>query len=208
MNCLTGYGLCYRSNGRNALPERDQINLLSPALKSISLLLKENDVEGIIIGGLAASLLGRPRFTNDIDLVILDLDDRLPKFIKKLKKFGIEPRIKDVTDFARKSRVLLMRHRDSGINIDISMGIMPFEREAVCRSKNESAFGLEVPLPSPEDLIIFKAISKRPQDTEDIKAIIARYPNLDKERVLLVVREFADILESKELLENIEKLLQ
>jgi len=190
------------------LSEKYQISPLSPAIQSISLLLKENDVEGIIIGGLAASLLGRPRFTNDIDLVILDLDDRLPEFINKLKRFGIEPRVNNVIDFAQQSRVLLMRHRDSGINIDISMGIMPFEREAVSRRKIESAFGLEVPLPSPEDLIIFKAISKRPQDTEDIKAIIARHPDLDKERVLLVIREFADILESEELLKNIKYLLQ
>ena len=190
------------------MPDRSQTSPLSPAIESISLLLKEPDVEGVIIGGLAASLLGRPRFTNDIDLVILDLDDRLPEFFEKLKKFGIEPRIEDAEGFARKSRVLLMRHTESGINVDISMGIMPFERESVNRRKTESAFGLELPLPSPEDLIIFKAISKRPQDAEDIKAVIGRHPNLDKERVLSVVREFADILESEEIYENIRGLLK
>jgi hypothetical protein len=190
------------------MPEKGQANLLSPAVKSISQLLKEDDVKGIIIGGLAASLLGRPRFTNDIDLVILDLDDRLLEFIEKIKKFGIEPRIEDAEDFARKSRVLLMRHKESGINIDISMGIMPFEREAVSRKKIESAFGLEVPLPSPDDLIIFKAISRRPQDMEDIKAIIARQSSLDKERILSVVREFADVLESEDIYDNINELLK
>lgn len=190
------------------MPESNKTNPLSPAIKSISLLLKEEDVEGVIIGGLAASLLGRPRFTNDIDLVILDIDDRLPEFIEKLQKFGLESRIKDSVDFARQSRMLLMRHKESGINIDISMGIMPFEREAVSRSKIESAFGLEVPLPSPEDLIIFKAISKRPQDLEDIKAIIARNPNLDTDRVLLVIREFADILGAEEIYDNIKSLLK
>ena len=164
-------------------------------------------MEGIIIGGLAASLLGRPRFTNDIDLVILDLDDRLPGFIKKLKKFGIEPRIEDAEGFANKSRVLLVRHKESGINIDISMGIMPFERDAVSRKKIETAFGLEVPLPLPEDLIIFKAISRRPQDIEDIKAIINRHPSLDKERILSIIREFADVLELPDIYENIKKLL-
>jgi len=77
-----------------------------------------------------------------------------------------------------------MRHKESGINIDISMGILPFERESVSRKKTESAFGLEFPLPSPADRIIFKAISRRPQDTEDINVIIARYSDLDKGRVL------------------------
>lgn len=189
------------------MAEKGQKHLLSPALKSISQLLKEDDIDGIIIGGLAASLLGRPRFTNDIDLVIIDLDNRIPEFLKKAKKFGIEPRIEDAEEFARQSRVLLMRHMESGINIDISMGILPFEREAVRRKKIESAFNLELPLPTPEDLIIFKAISRRSQDREDIKAIIIRYPNLDRERILTVIREFADILEDPEIYEEIENLL-
>jgi hypothetical protein len=208
MNCRIPYGANCKSNGKNALPEKNNENPLSPAIRSVSQLFEEDDVEGMIIGGLAASLLGRPRFTNDIDLVILDLDNRLPEFFEKLKKFGIEPRIEDAEDFARKSRVLLMRHIDSGINIDISMGIMPFERESVGRRKIESAFGLEMPLPSPEDLIVFKAISRRPQDLEDIKAIIARHPNLDKERVLLVVREFADVLDSEKIYDNLKALLK
>jgi predicted nucleotidyltransferase len=208
MNCRILYGPNCKSNGKKSLPEKDNLSPLSPAIKSVSQLLKEDDVEGIIIGGLAVSLLGRPRFTNDIDLMILDLDDRLPEFIEKLKKYGIRPRVDDAIDFARKSRVLLMRHMESGINIDISMGIMPFERESVGRRKIESSFGLEVPLPLPEDLIIFKAISRRPQDIEDIKSIIARHPNIDKERILIVVREFADILESEEISSNIKNLLQ
>ena len=65
------------------MPDTSQTSPLSPAIESISHLLKEPDVEGVIIGGLAASLLGRPRFTNDIDLVILDLDERLPEFFEK-----------------------------------------------------------------------------------------------------------------------------
>jgi hypothetical protein len=87
-----------------------------------------------------------------------------------------------------------MRHKESGININISMGIMPFKKEVVSRKMIKSAFSLEVPLPSPEDLIIFKAISRRPQDVEDIKAIITRHSKLDKDRVLSVIREFVDVL--------------
>ena len=70
------------------MPQNHQNSLLFPALQSISKLLQEDDVQGMIIGGLAASLLGRPRYTNDIDLLILDLDNRLPEFIKKLKNLG------------------------------------------------------------------------------------------------------------------------
>ena len=190
------------------MSEHGRNDLLSPALKSISQLLQEDDVEGMVIGGLAASLLGRPRYTNDIDLVILDLDDRLHEFIKKIKKFGIEPRITDVENFAIKSRMLLMRHIQSGINLDISMGILPFEREAVARRHVKYAFNLEIVLPAPEDLIIFKSISQRPIDIEDIKAIITRNPDLDKKRILSTVNEFSDALGLKDIYENIKNLLK
>jgi len=75
------------------MPKDIQDNPLSPALKSVCQLLQQEDVEGMIIGGLAASLLGRPRFTNDIDLIILDLDDRIPEFIQKLRELGSSLRL-------------------------------------------------------------------------------------------------------------------
>ena len=199
-------GRVFKKNGLKSLSENESHHLFS-ALKSISLLLKESDVEGIIIGGLAVSLLGRPRYTNDIDLVVLNLDNRLSEFITRLKKLGIEPRIEDVEEFAAKSRVLLMRHIDSGINVDISMGVLPFEINAVAHRKIESFSGLEIFLPSPEDLIIFKSVAQRPQDIEDIKSILTRYPELDKEYILSCVKEFSDILERMDLFKNIEKLI-
>lgn len=188
------------------MPENKSSHLL-PALESVSHLLRENSLKGMIIGGFAVSLLGKPRFTNDIDLVILNLDDHLPEFVSKLKGYGIEPRIDDVEKFAVKSRVLLMRHRESGINIDISMGILPFEIDAIERRQTISLSGMELMLPSPEDLIIFKAIAQRPQDIEDIKAIVTRYQDLDKEYVLARVKEFSEILDRDDLYENLRKLV-
>jgi len=190
------------------MPDNEQPKHLLSALESVTKLLLDKDIQGMIIGGLAASLLGNPRFTNDIDLLILDLDNRLPEFIEKLRRFGIEPRISDPEQFALESRVLLLRHQESGINIDISMGILPFEREAVGRRRFESAFRLQLALPTPEDLIIFKAVSRRPRDIEDIQAIVARHPDLDKGRILSTVREFADVLEMNEVYEDIKLLLE
>jgi hypothetical protein len=43
---------------------------------------------------------------------------------------------------------------------------------------------------------------------EDIKAIIARHSDLDKEHILSVIREFADILESEDIYDNIKQLLK
>lgn len=190
------------------MSEKTRINPLSDALKSVNELLSENDVEGVIIGGLAASLLGRPRYTDDIDLLILNLDNRLPEFIEELKRFGIYPRIEDVEDFAKDSRTLLMRHESTGINIDISMGILPFEREAVSRRIIKQALDTDIFLPTPDDLIIMKSISERSKDLEDIKAVVIRNSTLDRERILQTVREFADALDKEEIYHRIKKLFE
>jgi len=88
------------------------------------------------------------------------------------------------------------------------MGVLPFEKEAVERRRVEFAYGLEIVLPTPEDLIIFKSISQRPIDIEDIKAILMRHPDIDGKRILSTVREFAGVLEMPELYQNIESLLK
>ena len=64
------------------------------------------------------------------------------------------------------------------------------------------------PLNMYEDLIIFKSISQRPIDIEDIKAILMRHPDIDGKRILSTVREFAGVLEMPELYQNIESLLK
>ena len=103
------------------MAEGNQSDPLSSVLVSVSRLLQEDDIQGVVIGGIAASILGRPRYTNDVDIVILDLDDRIQAMVARMKKFDMEPRISDYEKFAAESRMLLMRHVPSGINIDISM---------------------------------------------------------------------------------------
>jgi predicted nucleotidyltransferase len=116
-------------------------------------------------------------------------------------------RISDAEAFARKNRVLLLRHDSSGIDIDISLGILPFESEMVERGQDIKLSNLHVRLPTPEDLIIMKAVAHRPKDLEDIKAVIAGHPDLDKQRIQKWLEQFGEALESPSLWSDIEELL-
>lgn len=51
---------------------------LMPSLAAVHRLLARFSDRGIIIGGVAASLLGKPRLTADVDAVILLSVDNLP----------------------------------------------------------------------------------------------------------------------------------
>lgn len=66
--------------------------------------LKSQRVRGVVIGGVAASLLGRPRTTQDIDVVILLAAERWRGFLENGKRYGFIPRIKDALAFAKENR--------------------------------------------------------------------------------------------------------
>jgi hypothetical protein len=180
--------------------------LLEP-LGALQRLIERFDNRGVIIGGFAASLLGQPRLTADLDAVLLLSIHDLPRLIETAFSEGLSPRIADAEAFARKNRILLLQHVDSGINIDISLGILPFEAEMVERGHEVTLGNLHVRLPTPEDLIIIKAIAHRPKDLADIQAIASSHPDLDKERIRLWVEQFGEALDMPELCTEILKLL-
>lgn len=180
--------------------------LLAP-LAAIQRVIEKLDDRGVIIGGIAASLLGEPRLTADADALVLLSIDEVPLLIELAQAEGLHPRFADIVEFARRSRVVLLRHPESGIDVDISLGLLPFEIEAVERSQEHRAGSLTVRLPTPEDLIILKAIAHRPKDMLDIEAVIAAQPQLDKARIALWVRQFAELLEMPELWTDVERLL-
>lgn len=173
----------------------------------LSELLSKTKTKSVVIGGISVGLIGRPRFTADIDAVILLDFNEIEAFIKMASKFGFAPRIKDVSTFARKSHVLLFTHEESGINVDLSIGLLPFEHEMVERSRRVKIKSLSFNIPTPEDLIIMKAVSHRPKDLIDIEHIADANPRLDMKRIGRWVKEFAHVLEMPELWSDVEKIL-
>jgi len=165
------------------------------------------DNRGVIIGGVAVSLLGKPRLTADVDVMLLSSVAEIPSLLNKAGEVGLEPRIPDVEDFARRHRVLLLRHRKSGVNVDISLGILPFEQEVVERSILYRIGPVELRLPTPEDLVIMKAVAHRSVELEDIKSIVEVHPDLDKERIKKWVQAFAEVLEMPEIWDDLAPLL-
>lgn len=195
------------AKGKRSQPSpKSIIPLLAPLRALQNLISKFND-QGVIIGGIATSLLGTPRYTVDLDAVILLGLEGIPHLLTEAAIQGIEPRIPDPVDFARKNRVLLLRHMASGTDIDISMGILPFEVEMVQRSKIKEISSVKLRLPTPEDLIIMKAVAHRPKDLADVQAIASSNPNLDKERIRLWVEQFGEALDIPDLWKTISRLL-
>lgn len=178
-------------------------------LESLQRLLSRFNERGVIIGGAAVSILGKARYTEDIDAMFLLSIKDIPQLLEVASEEGIEARIDNAAEFARKSRVVLLKHVISNTNIDLSLGVLPFEQEIVERSVvHQVDATLQLRLPTPEDLIILKAIAHRPKDMEDIRILADKYPNLDISRIEKWVKQFAEVLEMPSLWDDIVGILK
>lgn len=82
------------------MSESHELQTLAAALNDLMRWFTGESIQGAVIGVVAASILGRPRMTLDVDAVILADDIGWEKVL--------EPRVEDPLGFAQRSRVLLL----------------------------------------------------------------------------------------------------
>ncbi len=96
-----------------------ELEPLVHSLTAVQRLLDHFGQKGVIIGGVAASLLGKPRLTADVDAMLLLSIDDLPQLLQVAAREGLIPRIGNAEEFARRNRVLLLLHPKSNISFAI-----------------------------------------------------------------------------------------
>ena len=192
--------------GRHCVVDRVPATLLA-ALADLMKWLDATNMPSMVIGGVAASVLGKPRLTQDVDALAILPEGEWANAVSTAARYGILPRIENPLDFARRSRVLLMRHVESGIDIDVTFGGLSFEQAAIDNSKIHDIGGLRVRLPRVEDLLIMKAVARRPKDLQDIEGLLAAHPEADVATVRQWVSEFATAMSTSDMLDDFDKLV-
>ena len=180
---------------------------LLDALADLMKWLDSASIPSMVIGGVAASVLGQPRLTQDVDALAILPEGEWSNAVSTAANHGILPRIENPLDFARRSRVLLLRHAESGIDIDVTFGGLLFEQAAIDHSEIHNIGGLRVRLPRVEDLLIMKAVARRPKDLHDIEGLLAAHPEADVATVRRWVSEFAVAISAPDMLEEFDKLV-
>ncbi|MGH7822489.1 MAG: hypothetical protein ACREQ9_22230, partial [Candidatus Binatia bacterium] len=88
-------------------------------LSSLARALRKLGVRWFLFGAQAAIVHGSERLTTDVDVTV-DLGLRTAgELVAALQKAGFALRVRDIHDFVAKTRVLPVRHRRSGIDLDI-----------------------------------------------------------------------------------------
>ena len=149
------------------------------------------------------------RTTRDIDATVEAGDVDLGELVTALAAHGIVPRVDDAVTFATRHQVLLMKHEQTEVPIDLSLAWLPFESEAIAAAEFVEIAGVRVRVARAEDLVIYKAVAWRSQDQEDIKRLLRLHRrSMNIERVRRLVADFADAMEEPERVTDLERLLR
>lgn len=183
------------------------------AIYALTRWFETEQVSYTTIGGLAVALIAEPRVTKDIDVTVWLGERDWGEFLATGGAFGFTPRFADALEFAQQARVLLLQYQMPGqperaALLDVSLAAMPFEQQMIERASRITIEALQLVVATPEDLIIMKAIPRRPRDIADIESILNTHPELDRARVRYWVSQFAETLELPELMTELERLLQ
>ncbi|USN47360.1 MAG: hypothetical protein H6626_14410 [Pseudobdellovibrionaceae bacterium] len=148
-------------------------------LKDVTDRLEQESIEYFLVGSMASMYYGRPRFTQDIDLVVRIKARHIPHFEKL---FPIEdyycPPIEVLQDEVSRKGSFNLIHQGSGIKVDIILDAeTSFSASEFSRKKKvEMAPGIEVYIASAEDIILKKLDYYREGESEkhlsDIREII------------------------------------
>jgi putative nucleotidyltransferase-like protein len=139
-------------------------------LKDAVRAVEDAGIRFLVLGGLASSLVGRPRWTHDIDFLVRPDDAR--GVLEALRDAGFRTEETDP--------VWIFKGFKDGVMVDVIFmvaGGIYLDAEMEQRSVIRDYEGLAVRIPSPEDQIVIKAIVHREETSRhwfDALAILGR----------------------------------
>ena len=155
-------------------------------MKTVELLqaLSDEQVQYVLVGGLAVQLHGFLRSTFDIDLVLAMNDENLSRFIAVAQGYGLVPVIPVPMDSLRNASLIDQWHREKGMLafalrepqaggsvVDVLVrSDVPYDMLKANAVAGE-LFGRNVWIASIDDLLLMKRIANRPKDQLDIAAL-------------------------------------
>lgn len=168
---------------------------LVTAVETLSEVFAERGIEYALLGGLATMLRGRPRFTQDVDILLTVPQVALPGLLDELTRRGFS------LDADTVIREFVQHHmtafRFGVVRIDWLKPVLPLYAHALAAATSLPwTAGHSLRVLAAEGLIITKMVAFRPQDQEDIRTLIAA--NASELDVDLIRREWATVADGEE----------
>ena len=168
---------------------------LVTAVETLSEVFVERGIEYALLGGIATMLRGRPRFTQDVDILLSVPHVALPGLLDELIRRGFS------LDADTVIREFVQHHmtafRFGVVRIDWLKPVLPLYAHALAAATSIPwTAGHSLRVLAAEGLIITKMVAFRPQYQEDIRTLIAA--NAAELNVELIRREWATVADGEE----------
>lgn len=148
-------------------------DLIQTALRRAVHLLQQTGREGVVVGGLAVSAWGRPRMTQDVDVVVDIPKEGMEDFLRTARNQGYTFSEEDATELLAGGFLrLIPTHTDAPFPLDILLADTELHQSCLARKIDIQIGGVHVAVVAPEELILMKLVSFRPQDTFDLETVI------------------------------------
>lgn len=175
-------------------------------LKTLEILKKEK-IDYFLLGGVALTLLGQPRFTRDLDIDVFLTKDEAFTFIKKAKKASFKIAKKEMEERIKTFGNFRMFYKD--VPVDMILASTDLEKSALARKTTVDIYGKKANVPSPEDFILLKIIPGRPQDLIDVESVALKYKGtLDIKYLEEWAKKIADEMENFRVWHQLKNLLK
>jgi len=168
---------------------------LVAAVEILGEVFENRGVRYALLGGLATMLRGRPRFTQDVDVLLEVPQLVLPGLLDELVERGFSlDRETVIRQFVEQH---MTAFRYGVVRIDWLKPVLPLYSHALAAA-TKLPWGEKHALRvlTPEGLIVTKLVAFRPQDQEDIRTLLAA--NADEIDTDLIRREWAAVAEGEE----------
>lgn len=176
-------------------------------LRDLSGVLSRWGGRWFLFGAQAVNVWGSPRLTADVDVTVLLTPREPAAFVHDMLKSGFGLRVDD-EEFVARTSVLPFVHRRTRMPLDVVLAGSGLEEQFALRARQVDVGGVEVPVLSPEDLLVAKILAGRPKDLEDAAGVLrARRTSLDLDLVRSLLAELEDALGQSDLLSALEELL-
>ena len=179
------------------------MDALTKSLQRICGWFKSHEIAYMIFGGVANSYYGNPRLTFDVDVKVLINQDEIPSFIKNIAEVGnIVP--SEPAKFIEETGVLPVDVE--GVRVDMVIAELPFELEAINRSRFVHYLDTEMRVCTLEDLIVQKVVSTRNKDWMDIETLVHMHrKTLDWDYILHHGSDLAGFLDRSEMIVRLRR---
>jgi len=158
--------------------EVDQAGISPPlaeALADVAEALEREEIPYVVIGGVASLLYGRPRVSDDLDILVAKTDAE--RTLDALASVGF--------DTERTNDQWIYKGFRDGVQVDVIFwlkGDFYLDDEMLARARRIDVGGRDIPVVPPEDLIVVKAIihdEQTPRHWGDALALVANCDDLD-----------------------------